>query len=232
MSSFLIIVILVGATVVAWMFLTNTKGGSSAAPPELKGPGPRSRHEEASPAFTFKIREALQTGGVAEAVRIYVLETGAPVSDASKIITEFQAGSKLVRWAPAGDGSGAKKTPTGQGRAPEPTAPKLGVADYLRKGDRAAAIARYRELSNADEAQAERAVAILERELASDLPSEVPPGTEANPRELTEGEKVHIAKLIMDGKRLEAVDRVRRLTGKSMEASSNTVSALASKIQN
>ncbi len=228
MGSIFLVLVLIGATVAAWMFLTSTKG--SAASPDLKGPGPRARHEEATPAFTLKIREASQAGGVAEAVRIYVVETGAPVSEATRIVTEFLSGGRLVRWAPAG-GDPPRPSPKGQPATPASGAPKLGVADHLRKGDRAAAIARYRELSNADEAQAERAVALLEKELASDLPSEVPPGTEANPRELTEGERVHIAKLLMEGKRLEAVDRVRRLTGKSMEASSNTVASIALKIQ-
>lgn len=230
MGSFLIIVILVGATVVAWMFLTNTRGNAPRMP-EIKSPGPKSKYEEAAPAFAFKIREAIQVGGVAEAVRIYVVDTGAPVSEATRIITDFQAGGKLVRWTAVGTPGESKsaKSPTPAPAAGAP--PKLGVADYLRKGDRGAAIARYRELSNADEGQAERAVALLEKELASDLPSELPPGTEANPRELTEGERVQVAKLIMEGKRLEAVDRTRRLTGKSMEASSKLVSSIATKIQ-
>jgi ribosomal protein L7/L12 len=209
-----------------WMAISGPKNPRSAkieppTPPEggdanIGGAKPGAHN---LPALKTELKQALTYGGISEGVRIYVMRTGAPVSDATRIVTEFHNGGTLTVWQ--------KKTPYVAPTKEADGTAKPGVADYVRRGDHAGAVARYRELTNGDEAQAEKAVKLLEAEIEREPPAEIPPGTEDNPRELTSGEKTDIVKMLLDGKRIEAVDRVRRLTGLKIEEASKLVASIA-----
>lgn len=227
MTNLLLLIVLVILAYGTWMAIS---GPPSPKSPKIVPPGSPTDGEPGTqggakpgahnlPALKDELKQALTYGGISEGVRIYVTRTGAPVSEATRIVTEFHNGGALTVWQKKGPAASAAKDPDGS--------PKPGVADYVRRGDHAGAVARYRELTGGDEAQAERAVKLLESEIEREPPPEIPPGTEDKPRELTSGEKTDIVKMLLDGKRIEAVDRVRRLTGLKIEEASKLVASIA-----
>jgi len=230
MTNLLLFAVLVILAFGTWMAIS---GPANPRSPKIEPPSPPGDGDPAKggaapgphnlPALRDELKQALTYGGISEGVRIYVMRTGAPVSDATRIVTEFHNGGSLTVWQ--------KKSPNAAASKEADSTAKPGVADYVRRGDHAGAVARYRELTNGDEAQAEKAVKLLEAEIQREPPAEIPPGTEDNPRELTSGEKTEIVKMLLDGKRIEAVDRVRRLTGLRIDEAGKLVSSIAELVQ-